>query len=99
MYCANCPDIDICNGDCFKKDKEASKAEIKKMCAELEEMSYCNLMARLMSFVYHSHFDNFQLIGKKKFSFAYALSRSYIEFGAFDFELIEKWVCKYLGVE
>lgn len=99
MECANCPDIDICNGGCFKKDNEASKKEIISKCAELEGMSYSDLMASLMSFIYYSHHDNFQLIGKKKFAFAYALSRSYIEYGCFNFELIEKWVCKYLGIE
>ena len=70
--------------------------EVNEKCAAFEKMSYSRLMATIMSLIYNSMSNDLEILSKKRLAYAYALSRSYIEFGCFDFELISKWVSENL---
>lgn len=69
---------------------------IESKCAELEKMGYSTLMSVLMSRIYNCVSSDFKISSKERFAYAYAISRSYIEFGCFDFEIIPKWVLEFL---
>lgn len=70
---------------------------IESKCAELEKMSFSTLMSALMSLVFNCVSSDFKISSKERFAYVYAISRSWIEFGCFDFELIPKWVLEFLS--
>lgn len=69
---------------------------IESKCAEFEKMSYYELMASLMSLVYNCVLPDFKVTSLERFAYAYAISRSWIEYGCFDFEMIPKYVQEFL---
>lgn len=73
-----------------------NKELIESRITGFEKMSFSSLMAVIPSLLYNSTSDNFEILSKERFALACALSRSWIEFGMFDFELIRKWTFEML---
>lgn len=70
--------------------------EIEAKCLAFENMTGEHLFRVIPSLVYNSFSSWYELTSVKRMAYAYALSRSWIEYGAFDFDLIPKFVVEFL---